>query len=83
MKIEFSSNSFPTNSLTTKYVKRVNKDHKTMETEINNDFQGLYDYFTAPNIRRKIRHPIFLAIKFSSCVKFFYNTSVFPSSSVL
>jgi hypothetical protein len=53
-----------------------------IETAINNNFQGLYDYFTAPNIRKKIRHPIFLSIKFTSCVKFFYNTGVFPSSSV-
>lgn len=53
-----------------------------IETTINDDFEGLYDYFTAPNIRRKIRHPIFLAIRFASCVKFFYNTAVFPSSSV-
>lgn len=53
-----------------------------IETTINDDFQGLHDYFTAPNIRRKIRHPIFLAIRFASCVKFFYNTAVFPSSYV-
>eukprot|EP00826_Nyctotherus_ovalis_P058049 TRINITY_DN7958_c0_g1_i12.p1 TRINITY_DN7958_c0_g1~~TRINITY_DN7958_c0_g1_i12.p1 ORF type:complete len:254 (-),score=77.47 TRINITY_DN7958_c0_g1_i12:254-1015(-) len=52
------------------------------ETVIKNDFQGLSDYFTAPNIRRKIRHPIFLAVKFSNCVKFFYNKSAFPSSSL-
>lgn len=83
MRIESVSNGFPPNLLDTKYVKRVNKNHKVIENIINNDFQGLYDYFTAPNIRRKIRHPIFLAIKFSSCVKFFYNTSVFPSSTVV
>lgn len=73
---------FPASLLTAKYVKRVNKSNKMVETVIKNNFQGLSDYFTAPNIRRKIRHPIFLAIKFSNCVKFFYNKAAFPSSSV-
>eukprot|EP00826_Nyctotherus_ovalis_P057195 TRINITY_DN7812_c0_g1_i9.p2 TRINITY_DN7812_c0_g1~~TRINITY_DN7812_c0_g1_i9.p2 ORF type:complete len:162 (-),score=24.01 TRINITY_DN7812_c0_g1_i9:550-1035(-) len=64
-------------------VKRVNKNHKMIETVINDNFQGLHDYFTAPNIRRKVRHPVFLTIRFASCVKFFYNTNVFPSSTVI
>jgi len=80
--MESVKNRFPASLLTAKYVKRVNKGNKMIETVIGNNFQGLCDYFAAPNIRRKIRHPIFLAIKFSECVKFFYNKTVFPSSSV-
>jgi len=53
-----------------------------IEIPINNDFQGLFDYFTAPNIRHKVRHPIFLAIKFSNCVKFYYNSLRFKSPNV-
>jgi hypothetical protein len=81
--MESVRNRFPASLLNAKYVKRTNKGNKMIETVIKNDFQGLCDYFTAPNIRRKIRHPIFLAIKFSECIKFFYNKAAFPSSSVI
>jgi hypothetical protein len=37
------------------------------------DIYGLVNYFSAPNIRNKIRHPIFLALKFHECVKIYYN----------
>jgi len=33
----------------------------------------LINYFSAPNIRNKIRHPIFLALKFPDAVKLYYN----------
>ncbi len=35
------------------------------ELKINNDILGLVNYFSAPNIRNKIRHPVFLALKFN------------------
>jgi len=82
MRTKLTSQCFSVNSLNAKFFKRVNKNYRMIETAINDNFQGLYDYFTAPNIRKKIRHPIFLAIRFASCVKFFYNTGIFPSSTV-
>ncbi len=43
------------------------------EEKITNDIYGLINYFSAPNIRNKIRHPLFLALKFSECVSIFVN----------
>jgi hypothetical protein len=43
------------------------------EEKISNDIIGLVNYFSAPNIRNKIRHPIFLALKFNEAVKLYYN----------
>ena len=43
------------------------------EERITTDIWGLVNYFSAPNIRNKIRHPLFLALKFSECVNLYYN----------
>lgn len=43
---------------------------------IRNDPEGFYNYITAPNIRHKVKHPVFLAIKFSNCVKIYHNTKL-------
>jgi hypothetical protein len=43
------------------------------EERITPDIIGLINYFCAPNIRNKIRHPLFLALKFSGCVSLFWN----------
>lgn len=43
------------------------------EERITPDIFGLINYFSAPNIRNKIRHPLFLALKFSECISIFYN----------
>ena len=45
----------------------------THEEKITGDIVGLVNYFSAPNIRNKVRHPIFLALKFPEAVKLFYN----------
>lgn len=50
------------------FIKRENKKKNDTEIKIYNDHEGLYNYLTAPNIRHKVKHPIFLALKFSSCV---------------
>lgn len=39
---------------------------------LNND-KGLFNYLTAPNIRHKVKHPLFLAVRFSSAFKIFFN----------
>ena len=43
------------------------------EEKITSDILGLVNYFSAPNIRNKIRHPLFLALKFSECVSIYFN----------
>ena len=48
------------------------------EIEIKNDSEGFYNYLTAPNIRHKVKHPLFLAIRFSSCASIYYNTEKMP-----
>ena len=45
------------------------------EEKITSDIFGLMNYFSAPNIRNKIRHPLFLALKFPEAVKLFFNQS--------
>ena len=50
------------------------------QVRISKDFNGLVNYFSAKNIRNKIRHPIFLTLQFPLCVKIFYNPSLVTSS---
>jgi ribosomal protein L29 len=49
------------------------KKHMISQNVINNDAQGLCDYLSAPNIKNKVKHPLFLVLKFSHCVKLYYN----------
>ncbi|CAD8111482.1 unnamed protein product [Paramecium sonneborni] len=41
---------------------------------IKNSIDGLINYFTAPNIRHKVKHPIFLLLKFSACIQLYVNS---------
>lgn len=54
-------------------MKKEKKGKNINENEISNNFQGLYDYLTSTNIKDKIKHPLFLCVHFSSCVKLYYN----------
>lgn len=65
------------------FIKRENKKKNDVEIQILNDFDGLFNYLTAPNIRHKVKHPLFLAIKFSKCVKLLYNSDFVNSSTVI
>lgn len=49
---------------------------------IKNDPEGFYNYLTAPNIRHKVKHPVFLAIKFSNCVQILYNSELLENMNV-
>lgn len=60
------------------FVKRNTKFNESKEEIIENNLEGLSQYFTAPNIRNKVKHPFFLATKFSNCVKIYYNTKAHP-----
>lgn len=58
-----------------------------MHEEINNSLEGFISYFTAPNIRNKVKHPLYLAYKFDQCVKLYYNLDKYenrqPESIIL
>ena len=51
------------------------------EIEIRPNIEGLVNYFTAKNIRHKIRHPIFLALKFHQCIEIMFNPALVTSQS--
>lgn len=59
------------------YIKRENKKKCDIGIDISKDADGFMNYFSAPNIRNKIKHPLFLAIRFPECVKIYYNTRIF------
>jgi len=46
------------------FIKRDSKIKFSPEEEISNTIEGFINYFSAPNIRHKVKHPLFLAIKF-------------------
>ena len=56
---------FPPETLYKVYIKRENKKKSDLEILIEDDKEGLFDYLTAPNIRHKVKHPLFLIMKFS------------------
>jgi len=58
------------------FVKRENRRKDCNEEEITNSIEGLINYFTAPNVRHKVKHPLFLTIKFSNCISLYYNKNV-------
>jgi len=56
------------------FTKELVKRKKDAEEEITNDMAGFVGYFTAPNIRYKVKNPLFLAYKFSNFVSIYYNS---------
>ena len=67
---------FPIESLRRKYQKKEKKNNIIIENTIENNLKGLFDYLTAPNIRDKVKNPLFLAVKFNECVSFYYDADV-------
>jgi len=57
------------------FFKKDTKADDTFNILIENNIQGLYDFFTAPNIRHKVKHPLFFVIRFSEVLSLFYNTN--------
>lgn len=64
------------------FIKRENKRKNDVEIQICNDLEGLFNYLTAPNIRHKVKHPLFLSMKFSKCVKLLYNSQTVKTQSL-
>jgi hypothetical protein len=46
-------------------IKRETKNKTNSISTIDDSIAGLINYYTASNIRNKIKHPLFLALKFS------------------
>lgn len=61
--------------------KTTNAEGVLVEEEITNSWEGLLAYFQAPNIRFKIRHPLFLAIRFSNVLVILRDSLRFPQES--
>lgn len=61
--------------------KATNTDGILVEEEITNSWEGLLAYFQAPNIRFKIRHPLFLAIRFSNVLVILRDALRFPQEN--
>jgi len=70
---------FLTDNLEKFFIKRENKKKNDTEIKIENDTEGLFNYLTAPNIRHKVKHCLFLSIKFSNCVKLYYNKTLYEN----
>lgn len=47
------------------------KKSKSKTIKIEDSIEGLENYLTAANIRSKIKHPLFLALKFPSCFRIY------------
>lgn len=73
---------FPPKELERKFIKKTtNAKGVLVEEEITNSWEGLLAYFQAPNIRFKIRHPLFLAIRFSRVLVILRDSLRFPLES--
>jgi len=78
------SDFFESQLLIKKFVKKdaKSKDKVPNNTEeIDNSLKGLFNYLTAPNIRHKIKHPLFLAMKFNLGIKLYLLKEEFNTES--
>ncbi|CAD8057953.1 unnamed protein product [Paramecium sonneborni] len=55
------------------FCKKEKHQNEVVDAPIENNENGLHNYLTAPNIRNKIKHPVFLALKFSRCFNIYYQ----------
>ena len=65
---------FDVKNLSKKFVKKVaKKGSKTgkYNREVDNSLNGLHDYLTAANIRNKVKHLLFLAMRFTNCFEIY------------
>ena len=51
------------------------KTEANSNNEIENSLNGLYNYLTAPNIRNKVKHLIFISMRFTECFEIYGNNS--------
>jgi hypothetical protein len=56
-------------------------DGATVEQAIENSWDGLLSHFAGPNIRHKVRHPLFLAIRFRTVLIILHDTVRFSEEN--
>ena len=65
------------------YLKKIKgKGKKEQETKIENNLKGLYDYLTAPNIKKKLRNLLFFILRFYNPIKVYLPTAEVERQSV-
>jgi hypothetical protein len=74
---------FPPDLLTKPFAKTKKANHSALAVTMGNDFKGLRDYLSASNIKNKVKHPLFILLKFSTCMNLFYNTKFQDELKVL
>lgn len=47
--------------------KSIKNTGKSTPKVVSNNIEGLINYLSAANLRKKVKHPLFLALKFSNC----------------
>ena len=62
--------------------KRRKKNGDICEEAITNSYKGFLGYYTAANIRNKIKNPFFPALRFSNCISLFYNKELFKDMNL-
>jgi len=78
-----NSELFDPHLLMKDYFKKVKgKGKKEEETKIENDLKGIFDYLTAPNIRKKTKSILFFLLRFSKCIKIYLPVDPFQSLPV-
>lgn len=65
---------FPPEKLERNFEKVDKKENSI--THIGDDLKGLFDYYSSQTIRRKIRHPLYLLLRFPKAVRFYINTNL-------
>ncbi|CAD8117211.1 unnamed protein product [Paramecium sonneborni] len=65
------------------FCKKEKHFNDVIQAPIENNENGLHNYLTAPNIRNKIKHPLFLALKFSKCMTIYYLKTMVTDNYLL
>lgn len=77
--------TFLPDALDKEFIKRDSKYslNNKQQDAISNSIDGFVSYFSAANIRNKIKNPIFLAIKFFNCLTLYYNEEMISPNQPL
>jgi len=60
--------------------KKVRNETLSVYKDIKEDLEGLYNYLTAPNIRMKVKHPLYIAMRFPDAFQIFMSSNIFNKS---
>ncbi|CAD8194753.1 unnamed protein product [Paramecium octaurelia] len=65
------------------FCKKEKHFNDVIQAPIENNENGLHNYLTAPNIRNKIKHPLFLALKFSKCMTIYHMRTMITDNHLI